>query len=107
LTNPLTANRSHRLPGESSRWLVTSAGGTETVLVVASHYPLDDLEREIESLPRVRPGADERGIQEIVDAPDEQSGQILPRIAERYSERAARERDLCVWELEFENRGEQ
>ncbi|UCE03338.1 MAG: DUF4384 domain-containing protein [Candidatus Latescibacterota bacterium] len=106
LTNPLAANRSHRLPAESSRWLVTSAGGTETILVVASHYPLDDLEREIEALPRVRPDGDERGIQGIVDAP-EQSGEILPRIARRYSERAARERDLCVWELEFENQGEQ
>jgi len=77
--NPLPAGRRAVLPGEragvAQNWLVTSAGGQETILVVAARERLTDLEREIERLDAAdpnrpverlalvpRPGAAERGI---------------------------------------------
>ena len=55
-TNPLAPEAGRRLPGthdgKAMNWQVTSAGGTETVLVVASRVPLAELEREIAAFPR-------------------------------------------------------
>ncbi|MFZ5786172.1 MAG: protein kinase domain-containing protein [Acidobacteriota bacterium] len=51
LANPLPARQRHRLPGQrdgiGQDWVVTSAGGRETILVVAARRPLPELEREI------------------------------------------------------------
>lgn len=53
--NPLPAGRIHRLPGavggRNASWTVTSAGGREHFLVVASPKSLPDLERVIAALP--------------------------------------------------------
>jgi serine/threonine-protein kinase len=50
-TNPLPANRTHTLPGErqseSFTWKVTSAGGREHILIVASRDRLTDFEADI------------------------------------------------------------
>ncbi len=54
LANPLPARQRNRLPGQrdgvGQDWVVTSAGGRETILVVAARRPLPELEREIEQL---------------------------------------------------------
>jgi hypothetical protein len=59
--NPLAGELVHRLPGrffgEAHYWVVTSDGGAETVLVVASREPLRALEELLATLPPVEPGA--------------------------------------------------
>jgi hypothetical protein len=70
LANPLPRGR-HRLPGRragtTQDWEVTSAGGRETVLVVASRGPLPEIERVIAQVPRVDAG---RAIVHAPVAPD-------------------------------------
>ncbi|HEY3175943.1 MAG TPA: protein kinase [Candidatus Polarisedimenticolia bacterium] len=60
LRNPLPAQVLNHLPGRlagvDQRWEVTSAGGRETILIVASRHPLPDLDREVARLPRAKPG---------------------------------------------------
>lgn len=55
LQNPLPSGRSHRLPGvidgQRVNWKVTSAGGEETLIVIASRVPQRGLEQEIEGFP--------------------------------------------------------
>ena len=50
--NPLPAETQHQLPGSlagtDNYWRVTSAGGTETFLVLASREPLEELEKDFE-----------------------------------------------------------
>lgn len=59
--NPLAADTRHRLPGtvggRTTNWQVTSAGGRERVLVVASRRALTDLEGEIAGFPTPEVGA--------------------------------------------------
>ena len=54
-TNPLGTHQTHRLPGTQGgspvNWQVTSAGGKESVIVVASRKPQTDLERDIAGFP--------------------------------------------------------
>ncbi len=51
LGNPLESDRDHRLPGRlngvAQHWQVTSAGGRERFLVIASRHGLPELEREL------------------------------------------------------------
>lgn len=58
--NPLPAGGPHRLPGVidglERQWQVTSAGGRERVLLVASPERLDDLEASLAQLPRPAAG---------------------------------------------------
>ena len=60
LANPLAAHATHRLPGTRMgrpfNWQVTSAGGSETVVVVASRAPIEALERGLRELPPAHPG---------------------------------------------------
>jgi eukaryotic-like serine/threonine-protein kinase len=60
LANPLAPNVLHRLPGtrdgRSWNWQVTSSGGRETVIVIATRQPYAALEREIAGFPRASPG---------------------------------------------------
>ncbi len=55
LANPLRAHRALRLPGSREGrefdWVVTSAGGREQVLVVASRVPLPVLDRLVAAVP--------------------------------------------------------
>jgi hypothetical protein len=58
-TNPLPANTAVVLPGtlngRESAWTVTSRGGREHILVVASPDPVRDLEAELAKLPPASP----------------------------------------------------
>lgn len=58
-SNPLAAGVTHRLPGgrdwENDSWEVTSAGGREAIIVVASLRPLDRLEAALASLEAASP----------------------------------------------------
>jgi hypothetical protein len=55
LENPIPAG-THRLPGtlagQERSWVVSSAGGTETFLMIASRDPLPEIEAEIARLPQ-------------------------------------------------------
>jgi serine/threonine-protein kinase len=55
-TNPLTAGTSHRLPSRETSWQVTSAGGREHFLIVASPEPMVPLESVLAALPKAAPG---------------------------------------------------
>ena len=123
LRNPLPPGVRHRLPGRSGdrqmTWEVTSAGGREAFLVIASRHPLEDLERDIARLPRAEQGRPItyapvsvgtlerlRGIGGL--APVEvlpagtQSGR-LAGIARSLAAKAARDRGIWTWEIELEN----
>ena len=58
--NPLPADSMVVLPGrvdgEEYAWTVTSAGGREHVLVVASLTPIQEIEADLEKLPGSKPG---------------------------------------------------
>lgn len=60
LDNPLAPGVTHYLPGnldsKAQSWKVTSAGGEETILIIASRRPLADLEAEIKRMPHAAPG---------------------------------------------------
>src|SRR5437867_9416518 len=60
LGNPLPAHAGLRLPGtlrgKPFDWRVSSRGGREEFIVLASRTPLAALEREIATLPRARVG---------------------------------------------------
>jgi serine/threonine protein kinase len=55
ITNPLAPGETHRLPGEvngrSVDWEVSSAGGRESIVVIASRKPLKSLEDDIAGFP--------------------------------------------------------
>jgi serine/threonine protein kinase len=59
-TNPLPPGVSHRLPGVldgvDQSWVVTSAGGTERFLLVASAEPIPILEDQVRTLAQSEPG---------------------------------------------------
>jgi len=61
LRNPLAADSAVALPGtiggRPNAWTVTSAGGREHFLVVASPEPVAELEADLARLPAARPGA--------------------------------------------------
>jgi hypothetical protein len=63
-TNPLPGGIDHLLPGRldgrSVSWVVSSAGGAESIFVVASRHALSDLELDIATLPRPAPGGPPR-----------------------------------------------
>jgi hypothetical protein len=58
--NPITADSAVVLPGtvggRENAWRVTSRGGREHFLVVASAEPVAEIEAELRKLPEVRPG---------------------------------------------------
>jgi hypothetical protein len=60
--NPLAAGVRHRLPGRldgvPQDWTVTSAGGTETVLVICSRHPIPALESLLAEIPSAAPERD-------------------------------------------------
>jgi hypothetical protein len=122
--NPLDADTTHRLPGRvngvEQYWDVTSAGGKETILVIASHTPLVGLEQRMEQLPKASadfpyeiPRADLektlRGISGLSPGrlPDETgaSGQSLSEIFNQLSREAAGTSGVRFWEIRLENPG--
>jgi len=60
--NPLASGKRHRLPGKagdaSLDWVVTTAGGRETFLLLAARDPLASVEEAVAQLPTAR--ADQR-----------------------------------------------
>jgi hypothetical protein len=118
--NPLPPGSSHRLPGRRSgrslNWTVTSAGGQETILVIASRSPLEALERELASLPQA--GSDEpspyprltsqameslRGIGGLVPKPrDAATGRVSDALAS-IAQRSGAARDLWLYQIQFRN----
>ncbi len=62
--NPLPAGVRHRLPGRDAGveldWQVTSAGGRETILILAARAPLEAVEQARAALATASPGAEVR-----------------------------------------------
>jgi hypothetical protein len=58
--NPLAPGERHRLPGRDGDvaldWVVTSAGGRETFLILAAREPLPTIEEAVAQLPAARAG---------------------------------------------------
>lgn len=67
--NPLAGGATHVLPGTSGgverAWVVTSAGGTETLLVVRSREPLAELEELCAQLPAASEGREPQAAHEL------------------------------------------
>ncbi len=121
IQNPLPPGTRHRLPGAVSgvpqRWAVTTAGGEETFIVIASLEQLTDMEHEIEKIPRAGSEAaielnEEsigvlRGIGGLKPFPE---GGPLPRrpltgIFASLSKESAKKSGLWIWEIRLENPG--
>jgi hypothetical protein len=118
--NPLPGGTSERLPGSiggvDQAWDVTSAGGDEALLVVASRHPLDVVEQHIRTLARSgssRPAelasggvvSRLRGLGGISPAPQIPAGSpaTLAEIRDRVKLLDGGGRDVRVWELRLSN----
>jgi serine/threonine protein kinase len=117
--NPLSGAGIHRLPGRRNGtvqdWQVTTAGGTETFLVVASRDSLDDLEADLNRSPAAaggrRVGTTEetiltRGVGGVVAAktgPDTGAESHADSLYRRYSDRQHEEHDVWVERFVVEN----
>jgi len=116
--NPLSPGR-HRLPGRqhgvSQDWKVTSEGGTETFLVVASRVRLGELERDLGVLRTATDGSPShrsdpesqellRGIGELADsASPSRENAVADEIYESMSARQEREGDVWVRRFDLLN----
>jgi hypothetical protein len=122
LANPLPPGVLHRLPGARAgkdiRWQVTSAGGKETVIVIATREPFTALEQEIARLPKAsldRPvtyaklgeGVLEslRGIGGMSEAGPASGDAASPKLSETVRRLAASGRPAApwTWQIELEN----
>jgi serine/threonine-protein kinase len=121
LTNPLPANRRHILPGsidgEPKDWQVTTPGGREYLVVLASPERLTEFEAEMDKLPLPREGQLARGIPPaarvrlrgiggVVDAPDRAPDGTAGRLFEMADQLAGREKVVegaWVRRIELEN----
>jgi serine/threonine-protein kinase len=121
-TNPIPAGK-HRLPGTRAgtavNWEVTSAGGRERVVVIASRRALPELESRIAAFPTPSPGealaygeltdpAGERlrGMGGYVEArPPEGASSNTPlgALLAGLSGSAPAARDTWIWQIELEN----
>lgn len=126
LENPIDPGIRHRIPGRSASiagtsasdelaWTVTSRGGEETLLVIASREPLEDLERQISDLPRAgsagavaigdeRLGSVLRGIGGLSSEPASQHSLDSPSLSTLSAQlMATGARGLEVWEIRLQN----
>ncbi len=121
--NPLSPGETHRLPGKlagkEQSWLITSAGGRERFLLVASRQPLKDLERRIAAMQHAEagrrvastpapPGSGEllRGAGGMTDSlprPSDASGGRLSDITRSLGAAAQARKDVWTWQIELEN----
>ncbi len=117
--NPLAADVGHRLPGQMGDsliyWTVTSVGGRESIVAIASRAPLAELDSLIAVTPRATPGMPVeldsldlprlRGIggitKEGTTAPE--SRRWLKETIDGLAKRANGEGDVWVWEALLEN----
>lgn len=114
----LSAGVTHRLPGtrhgEDVNWNVTSPGGTETIVVVASKYPQQEFETEIASIPapqldapvtyqEVSPGALQvlRGIGGLAPTPKGQSA--VTGALQRLNADSIAASDFWTWQISLQN----
>jgi serine/threonine-protein kinase len=116
LKNPLAPEQVHRLPGASGHddhyWGVSSAGGEETFLVIASRKPLDQLERRLESVPRAMAGTafeldsdaiqNLRGIGGLVSEP-RSNEQPLSGLYSDLTREGAQSKGIRVWQTRLNN----
>jgi hypothetical protein len=114
-SNPLTGAKTHRLPGRRNGtvqdWQVTTAGGTETFMVVASREPLEELEAELNRSPAASGGRKvgdpvqtllTRGVGGVVAATtvaDEDTGGRVDRLYRQLAQQ--QESDHNVWVQRF------
>jgi eukaryotic-like serine/threonine-protein kinase len=124
-TNPLPPGAKHRIPesanGNGLTWEVDTAGGQETLLLVASIDPLPDLEAEIHALPSptaegspslpgetAPSGKRLRGIGRLREEPAPPSGDAAGRLAALARDLGTdRDRAGRIWvrEIRLENPG--
>jgi hypothetical protein len=105
LGNPLPAGQ-HLLPGpragEPQDWQVTSLGGTETFVVVASRQRLPDFERELARLQAAGAASDsdtERGVGGLAPAGETGAPGLAPLL---HDLELRRQRDGSVWLTSFQ-----
>jgi len=123
--NPLRADSSFVLPGtvdgREYAWTVTSAGGREHVLVIASPAPIPEIEAELERLPPAEPGRpityakignasleQLRGIGGMVQSSPDEAPPQPALVFDRFRALAGRETDVHgVWirQIVLENPG--
>ena len=117
--NPLPSRVRHRLPGTldgvANYWDLTSSGGRETLLVIASRGPLPEVHSELERLPRagdaVQPEETDsqlpsklRGIGGLSELPrPEDVDAALDDLTGKMAIRAANRRDVWIWEVRLNN----
>ncbi len=117
--NPLAAGTTYRLPGDrewgSDSWEITSAGGKDSIIMVASARPLERLEGLLSSLPAAAVGGQGdpasgrddvmRGVARLADAVRVQGGGA-PAVAAALRELASGElapEDVIVREVILDN----
>jgi len=117
-TNPLSGAKTHRLPGRRDGtvqdWQVTTAGGTETFMVVASREPLEELEAELNRSPAAANGRRvgdpvqtlTRGVGGVVAATtvaDAKTGSRVDRLYRQLTQRQESDHDVWVRRFVLEN----
>lgn len=115
----------HRLPGTSAGervdWQVTSPGGRERILVVASLYPQKEIEEDIQNLPHATPGEQivygtigektkerlrgiTRGIGGVAKDPAAKAGSgALDGVARKVVRDTLDMNDIWLWEMSLQN----
>jgi len=118
--NPLSSKDRHRLPGKIAGtkryWKVSSVGGEESFLVFASKQPLEDLERQIDGLPRAGSAAalsvgEEtidvlRGIGGLAESSSPTTSVGHERLSDMFSQAAgpsAGKSGIWIWQIRLNN----
>jgi serine/threonine protein kinase len=121
-TNPLPGGVPLTLPGRLGNrphtWAVSSAGGTESLIALASVEPLTALEQELTHIPEAQLGQEPtytqisaagvralRGIGRLEAAPDPggSNGSRLSEALGQLSRSVEKRSDLWVWQVQLEN----
>jgi len=118
--NPLSSNVRHRLPGQvagiGTNWEVSSVGGEESFLVLASKRPLEELERQIAGLPRagsagaVSIGEETidvlRGIGGLAESPLQETSVRHKRLSDMFAKTAGpstSKSGIWIWQIRLSN----
>ena len=124
--NPLPPNLRNTLPGrigdKEFAWAVSSAGGTESLIALASAQPLAGLEEELPHMPEAQRGQEPayaqisasgvqklrgklRGIGKLepVSGPEGPSDSRLSQVVQKLSHSVSGRTDLWVWQMQLKN----
>jgi len=117
--NPLAADVAYRLPGQMGDslvyWTVTSAGGREAIVAIASRTPLTELDSLLALTPHAAPGQpvqlgpmalhNLRGIGGITKegTATPETRRRLRETVEALARRANEKGDVWVWEAHLDN----